>query len=153
MKTTTKKTTTTKSTNKKTAATKKKKTTAKKETPKKSSSNSGYIMYHKPSCSTSRKVLEYLNKKKIQPEIIKYIDTPPTEKELEKLLAKLHIKPHDLIRTKEAYYKEKLKGLNLNDHEWIKIMVENPNLIERPIIIKGNKAIIGRPIEKVIDFI
>lgn len=131
----------------------KKKTTVKKVVAKKTDTKSEYVMYHKPNCSTSRTVLELLHKKKIKPEIVKYIETPPTEKELEKLLAKLHIKPFDLIRQKEKYFQEKLKGLKLNDHEWIKEMVENPVLIERPIIIKGNKAIIGRPIEKVIDFI
>lgn len=125
----------------------------KKSAAKKTESTSDYTMFHKPNCSTSRTVLEFLHKKKIKPEIIKYIETPPTEKELEKLLAKLNIKPFELIRQKEKYFQEKLKGLKLNDHEWIKIMVENPVLIERPILIKGNKAIIGRPIERVIDFI
>jgi arsenate reductase len=65
----------------------------------------------------------------------------------------LNLKPLDLIRKKEKYYKEKLSKLNLNDHEWINLMVENPVLIERPILIKGNKAIIGRPIERVVEFV
>ena len=68
-----------------------------------------------------------------------------TEKEFETLLAKLNLKPQDLLRKGEKVYKEKFKGLTLNDHEWIKVMLENPKLIERPIIVKGNKAIIGRP--------
>jgi arsenate reductase len=65
----------------------------------------------------------------------------------------LNIKPFELIRQKEKYFKEKLQGLKLNDHEWIREMIENPVLIERPILIKGNKAIIGRPMEKVLDWI
>lgn len=142
-----------KTTTKKTITPTKKKEGKKNVAIKKTDSTSDYTMFHKPNCSTSRTVLEFLHKKKIKPEIIKYIETPPTEKELEKLLAKLNIKPFELIRQKEKYFQEKLKGLKLNDHEWIKEMVENPVLIERPILIKGNKAIIGRPIEKVMDFI
>jgi arsenate reductase len=110
-------------------------------------------VFHKPSCQTSNAVLKYLRKKKQKLDIIHYIDNPPTAKELEILLSKLNLKPLDLIRKKEKYYKEKLSKLNLNDHEWINLMVENPVLIERPILIKGNKAIIGRPIERVVEFV
>ena len=86
-------------------------------------------------------------------DIIHYIETPPSANELEILLSKLNLKPIELIRKKEKYYQEKLSKLNFNDHEWIKLMVENPVLIERPILIKGNKAIIGRPFERVVEFV
>lgn len=110
-------------------------------------------VFHKANCQTSNTVLKYLRKKKQKLDIIHYIDNPPTAKELEILLSKLNLKPIELIRKKEKYYQEKLSKLNLNDHEWINIMVENPVLIERPILIKGNKAIIGRPIERVVEFV
>ena len=110
-------------------------------------------IFHKPSCQTSNTVLKYLRTKKQKLDIIHYIDTPPSANELEILLSKLNLKPIELIRKKEKYYQEKLSKLNLNDHEWIKLMVENPVLIERPILIKGNKAIIGRPFERVVEFV
>lgn len=110
-------------------------------------------VFHKPNCQTSNTVLKYLRKKKQNLDIIHYIDNPPTAKELEILLSKLNLKPLELIRKKEKYFQEKLSKLQLNDHEWIKEMVENPVLIERPILIKGNKAIIGRPIERVVEFV
>lgn len=111
------------------------------------------LVYHKPNCSTSRNVMDYLKKKKVKTMVRLYIDDAPTAKELEILLAKLHLKPHDLIRTKEAYYQEKLKGLKLNEHEWIREMAENPVLIERPVLIYKNTAVIGRPMENVEDFV
>lgn len=110
-------------------------------------------VFHKANCQTSNTVLKYLRKKKQKLDIIHYIDNPPTAKELEILLSKLNLKPIELIRKKEKYYQEKLSKLHLNDHEWINLMVENPVLIERPILIKGNKAIIGRPIERVVEFV
>jgi arsenate reductase len=110
-------------------------------------------VFHKPSCQTSNTVLKYLRTKKQNLDIIHYIETPPSANELEILLSKLNLKPIELIRKKEKYYQEKLSKLNFNDHEWIKLMVENPILIERPILIKGNKAIIGRPFERVVEFV
>lgn len=104
-----------------------------------------YTIYHNPRCRKSREALEILENEGVEIEVVKYLEETPTEAELEKLLAKLNLKPTDIIRTGESIYKEQFKGLNLNDHEWIKIMVENPKLIERPIVVKGNKAIVGRP--------
>jgi len=137
-----------------------KKTASKKLVQKKKSSRvtlsvdkSKMTVFHKPSCQTSNTVLKYLRKKKQNLDIIHYIDNPPTAKELEILLSKLNLKPLDLIRKKEKYFQEKLSKLNLNDHEWIKEMVENPVLIERPILIRGNTAIIGRPFERVVEFV
>lgn len=104
-----------------------------------------YTIYHNPRCSKSREALDYLEDEGVEIEVIKYLDDVPTEKEFETLLAKLNLKPQDLLRKGEKIYKEQFKGLELNDHEWIKIMLENPKLIERPIIVKGNKAIVGRP--------
>ena len=95
--------------------------------------------------------MSLLKEKGAEIEIVKYLEAIPTEEELLKLLAKLNIKPFELIRKGEKIYKEQFKNLNLNDHEWIKVMLENPKLIERPIVVKGNKAVIGRPPSLVID--
>ena len=108
-----------------------------------------YTIYHNPRCSKSREALAILEEEGREIEVIKYLENIPTEEELLLLLAKLNIKPFDLVRKGEKLYKEQYKKLNLNDHEWIKVMLENPKLIERPIVVKGNKAIIGRPPELV----
>lgn len=83
--------------------------------------------------------------------MVKYLQETPTEAELKKVLMKLNLKPFDIIRQKEKYFQERLLGLKLKDNEWIKVMIQNPELIERPIIVKGNKAVIGRPAEKVFE--
>lgn len=108
-------------------------------------------VYHNPKCGKSRCVIQLLKKKKIDFEVIQYLKNIPTATELKKLLMKLNMKPFDLVRQKEKYFQEKLKGLKLTDHEWIKVMIQNPELIERPIIVKGNRAVIGRPEERVLE--
>ena len=111
-----------------------------------------YTIYHNPRCSKSREALSLLQEDEgAEIEIVKYLEDIPTEDQMLKLLSKLNINPFDLVRKTEKIYKEQYKKLNLNDHEWIKVMLENPKLIERPIIIKGNKAIIGRPPSLVLD--
>lgn len=104
-----------------------------------------YTIYHNPRCSKSREALALLEADNVEIEVIKYLENIPTEEELLLLLAKLNIEPFDLVRKGEKLYKEQYKNLKLNDHEWIKVMIENPKLIERPIVVKGNRAIIGRP--------
>ncbi len=108
-------------------------------------------IYHNPRCSKSRETLEIIQKKGLEIEIIDYLVKPPTTKELEEIITLLKIKPEELVRKSEDIYKEKFKGKKITQQEWIKIMVEYPKLIERPIVISGNKAIIGRPPEKVIE--
>lgn len=108
-------------------------------------------IYHNPRCSKSRETLEIIQKKGLEIEIIDYLVKPPTIKELEEIIALLKINPEDLVRKSEDIYKEKFKGKKITQQEWVKIMVEHPKLIERPIVISGNKAIIGRPPEKVIE--
>ena len=112
-------------------------------------SNNKYTIYHNPRCSKSRQALSILEDEGAEIDVVKYLENIPTEEELLLLLAKLNIKPFELVRKGEKIYKEQYKKLNLNDHEWIKVMLENPKLIERPIVVKGNKAIIGRPPELV----
>ncbi len=108
-----------------------------------------FTIYHNPRCSKSRQALAILNDNNVEVEIKEYLKETPTEEELKLLLNKLHLKPVDIVRKDEKIFKEKFKGMEFNDWEWIKILIENPILIQRPIIIKGNKAIIGRPPELV----
>jgi arsenate reductase len=110
-------------------------------------------IYHNPRCSKSRETLQILKENGVEVEVIEYLKHVPTEAELKKLLMQLNLKPVDIVRTSEPFFKERLKGLTMNDEEWIQIMVENPKLIQRPIVVKNNKAVLGRPPEKVLDLI
>ena len=105
-------------------------------------------IYHNSRCSKSRECLSLLENSGEKFEIIKYLETPPTFEELEVLIGKLRMNPIELIRKKEKIWLEKFKNKQLTAKELIKIMVSNPILIERPIVINGNKAIVARPIEK-----
>ena len=100
-------------------------------------------IYHNPKCRKSREGLQYLKDKNIPIEIVEYMKNPLTEKQLETLLVKLNKKHSEIVRTQEEYYKKNLKGKNFKDHEWIRILVQNPRLIRRPIIEKDYKAVIG----------
>jgi len=88
-----------------------------------------------------------------EPTIIEYLKSEITEKELTDVLAKLQISAEELVRKGEAIFKEEYKGKSLTEKEWIKAMVEHPKLIERPIVIKGNQAVLGRPPQKVLELI
>ncbi|MEN8226073.1 MAG: arsenate reductase (glutaredoxin) [Bacteroidota bacterium] len=104
-----------------------------------------YKIYHNPRCKKSRAGLQYLRDKGIEPEVIEYIKFPISEEELKDMLIRLHKKPAEIIRTQEALYKSDFKGKNFTDDEWVKILIENPRLIQRPVVVKGPKAIIGDP--------
>ena len=109
-----------------------------------------YKIYHNTRCKKSRAGLQYLQEKGIEPEIIEYLkDQPFTEKSLKELLKKLNLKPQDMIRTQEKEYKQHFKGKDFTDDEWIKILVEHPKLIQRPVIVKDNKAALGDPVENI----
>ena len=90
-----------------------------------------------------------LRDKGIEPKIIEYLKDTPTAKELKLVLSKLHLNPEDIIRKGEQTYKDRFKDMNFNADEWVDILVENPKLIERPIVIKGNTGVIGRPPENI----
>jgi len=107
-----------------------------------------YTIYHNPRCKKSRAGLQYIQERTKNLEVIEYLKIPLAEKDLEMLLMKLNKKPFDMVRTQEDVYKSDYKGKNFNDHEWIKIMIENPKLIKRPIVVKGNKAVWGDPAEE-----
>ncbi|MFO7674684.1 MAG: arsenate reductase (glutaredoxin) [Lutibacter sp.] len=104
-------------------------------------------IYHNPRCGKSRKGLAILQESKLPFEIINYLETPLSTTELTEIIKLLGIPPIDLVRKNEAIWKEIYKGKNLSDSEIITAMVKNPKLIERPIVIRNNKAVIGRPPE------
>jgi len=106
-------------------------------------------IYHNPQCKKSRAGLQYLHGKKLKFEIIEYLKNPLTEKELERLLVKLNKKPVEIIRVQEEYYKKNLRGKNFNEHEWIRIITENPRLLQRPVVEADYKAVVGDPIENI----
>ncbi len=112
-------------------------------------------IYYNPRCSKSRQTLQLLKDRGVEPEIIEYLKTPPTEQELKTVLNLLDMKPRDLMRKKEAEYKaNNLDDDSLTDEELIAAMVQFPKLIERPIVITDDsKVALGRPPEKVLDII
>ncbi|KPK54444.1 MAG: arsenate reductase [Thiotrichales bacterium SG8_50] len=111
-------------------------------------------IYHNPRCSKSRQTLELLRQEGAEPEVIEYLQNPPSVAELKTLLNKLKLKPRQLLRTKEAEYKQAgLDDTTLSDEEILRAMVAHPKLIERPIVVKGNKAALGRPPERVLEIL
>jgi arsenate reductase len=106
-------------------------------------------IYHNPRCSKSRQGLALLENSGKEIEVIKYLETVPSIEELTEIIHMLNIAPMQLIRKTEKIWKENYNGKELSDNELIKAMVENPKLIERPIVINKNKAVIGRPPENI----
>lgn len=110
-------------------------------------------IYHNPRCSKSRQTLQLIREAGKEVQVIEYLKKLPTEAELRELIRCLGCTPEELIRKNEAIFKEKFKDNQYTQDEWIKIMVENPVLIERPIVVAGNKAVLGRPPENVFSLI
>ncbi|HYK76854.1 MAG TPA: arsenate reductase (glutaredoxin) [Daejeonella sp.] len=106
-------------------------------------------IYHNTRCSKSRSACSILAEKGIPVEIIEYLKTPPSQAELKNLLKMLGMKAEDIVRKNEPLFKEKYQGKSFSEDEWIRILSENPVLIQRPIIVKGNKAVIGRSEEQI----
>lgn len=107
-------------------------------------------IYHNPKCSKSRQTLAHIRDAGIEPGIVEYLANPPDEKTLRKILGLLNMRPRDLMRKGEEEYKSLgLENPTLTDDQLISIMREHPRLIERPIVVKDNKAVIGRPPENV----
>src|SRR5689334_17986642 len=109
-------------------------------------------IYHNPKCSKSRETLKLLRDCGIEPRVIEYLKTPPSKSELEQLIKMLGLRPHDLVRRKEAAYKS-AKLDNASDSEVLRAMTEHPVLIERPIVVNGNKAALGRPPENILKIL
>jgi arsenate reductase (glutaredoxin) len=110
---------------------------------------SDYTIFHNPRCTKSRETLALLEQNGVQPRIVEYLKTPPTAAELKAIVAKLGIKPEQLVRKGEEIYKSQYAGKSLTDAQWIEALATHPVLIERPIVVKGPRAILGRPPENV----
>jgi arsenate reductase len=110
-------------------------------------------IYHNPRCTKSRQTLALLRENNVEPEIVEYLNEIPTEDELKSLIEMLGIPAEKLLRKGEAAFKENYKGKTLSDDEWITAMVKYPKLIERPIVVKGKKAVLGRPPENVLELL
>ena len=110
-------------------------------------------IYHNPRCSKSRQTLQLLEEKNEELNIVKYLEEPPTKEELKRILELLNIKPIALVRKNEQIWKDNFKGKDLSQEEIINAMLDNPKLIERPIVVKGAKASIGRPPENVLSIL
>ncbi|GGM05571.1 arsenate reductase (glutaredoxin) [Pseudomonas asuensis] len=112
------------------------------------------ILFHNPRCSKSRSALELLQEKKLDLHVVRYLETPPTPTELKDILRKLNIPTRQLLRTGEEEYKALgLADEGLSEERLIEAMTTHPKLIERPILIVGDKAVIGRPPEKVLEIL
>jgi arsenate reductase len=120
----------------------------------KNNSNRNFMkIYHNPRCSKSRQTLKLINDARKDVEIVEYLNTPPTFDQLKSIIAQLGITPDQLLRKNEAIFKEQFKGKSLSDDEWIQAMVDHPKLIERPIVIEGKRAVLGRPPENVLSLL
>ena len=108
-----------------------------------------YTVYHNSRCSKSRSAIAHLDDKKSDYEVVEYLKSPLNADQIAELLSQLGIPASELIRKGEADFKENFKGKDLNEKEWIDAMVKYPKLIERPIIVKNGKAVIGRPTERI----
>jgi|TARA_B110000495_G_C22460019_1_gene286382 arsenate reductase len=111
------------------------------------------IIYHNPRCSKSRQALALLRENGVEPEVIEYLKTPPTKSALRDLLRKLDLSAHDILRAKEDEYKKLGLSPDTAENKILTAIAANPILLERPIIIKGNRALIGRPPENVLELL
>ena len=106
-------------------------------------------IYHNPRCAKSRAGFKYLQEKGVEYEVVDYMKNGITEQELADILMRLHKKPSEIVRTQEEIYKKELKGKKFTDHEWLRILTENPRLIQRPIVLAKHKAVLAQPPEKI----
>jgi len=106
-------------------------------------------IYHNPKCRKSRAGLQYLQDKVLEYTVIEYLKIPFTREQFKELLMKLNMRPVEIVRTQEDEFKEKLKGKTFTDEEWITILLENPKLIQRPIVVKNHKAVLGQPTDEI----
>ena len=110
-------------------------------------------IYHNNRCSKSRAACQLIADKGVDAEIVDYLKTPPSRDELRELLRKLGMKPAELVRRGESVFKEQYAGRSLSDEEWLDALVAHPILVERPIAVRGDRAVLGRPPEKILDLL
>lgn len=108
-----------------------------------------FTIYHNPKCTKSRATLALLQERGVEPKVVEYLKSPPTKVELKDVIDKLGIEPEALVRKGEDIYKTKYAGRELTAAQWIDAMIADPILIERPIVVSGSRAVIGRPPQNV----
>ena len=112
--------------------------------------NPRVVIYHNARCSKSRSVCEIVAGRNVDAQIVEYLKTPPSKEELRGLLKKLGVKPSEIVRRGEEAFKEHYAGKALDEEQWLDALVAHPILIERPIVVRGDRAVLGRPPEKVL---
>ena len=110
-------------------------------------------IYHNPKCSKSRETLALLRDRGVEPRVVEYLKTPPRAEQLRAIVRKLGITAEQLVRKGEDIYKAKYAGKTLTEAQWIEAMVKHPILIERPIVVRGTRAAIGRPPEIILELL
>ena len=113
----------------------------------------GWTIYHNPRCTKSRATLALLQENGIEPVVVEYLKDPPSPATLKSVLAKLSLPAEGLVRKNEDLFNEKFAGRNFTEQKWLEVLSENPILIERPIVVKGDQAVIGRPPESVLPLL
>jgi arsenate reductase (glutaredoxin) len=108
-----------------------------------------FTIYHNPKCAKSRAGLEFLKLKGVEYKVVEYLKEPLTRDHFKELLMKLGKSAKDIIRTQEDIFKENFRGKNFTEEEWITILLENPKLIQRPIVVSGYKAVLAQPAEEI----
>ena len=111
------------------------------------------VIYHNARCSKSRSACEIVAGRGIEARIVEYLKTPPSRDELRTVLQKLGMKASELVRRGEEEYKQHYAGRTLTEDEWLDALIEHPILIERPIVVRGDRAVVGRPPEKVLELL
>lgn len=106
-------------------------------------------IYHNPRCKKSRETLQIIRDQGMEPDIVEYLKNPPEPEELRELLRKLGMNAEDIVRKGEKEFKEHFKGKDLSQEEWLKALKQHPKMIERPIVVEGERAVLGRPPENV----
>ena len=110
-------------------------------------------IYHNPRCSKSRKALELLRENGIEPNIVEYLKTPPDKATLQKITKMLGVKAEQIVRKGENTFKQNFAERSLSEDQWLEALVQYPILIERPIVVKGTRAVLGRPPENALDLL
>ncbi|MFL5752106.1 MAG: arsenate reductase (glutaredoxin) [Bacteroidia bacterium] len=110
-------------------------------------------LFYNPHCSKCREAKNLLEGSGCEIEIVEYLKKFPTKKELKDILMRLGLKPFDLVRQKEELFQKKFINKKFTDEEWLQILTEHPELLERPILVDGYRAIIGRPVSRIVDLL
>ena len=115
--------------------------------------DSSVTIYHNPRCSKSRKTLALLQENGVEPVVVEYLKNTPDKKALKSIIQKLGVRPGQIVRKGEDTFKQRYAGQTLDDEQWLEALAKFPILIERPIVVKGDRAVLGRPPENVLDLI